>query len=496
MYTQLTFGHDKIENEWGLVDIYDENGKPTNYVAVRRYLPSYKILDELLKTKKLVGLCAYENFPEVSKNPHDNEYMKSEENDILKKYGNKIILWCHCFKTPTQFIPPGTPLLLQSDSDHYRNRDNLMKKADTVEKKYDFFCSLPNGDWNYWIRGGDVAKKWLNYMADTMKLTILVGGGDKQEGFSDLIQFTGFLPWDKYTDAMNTCKYMFNASRYDASPRIVIEALSLNIPVLLNQDILGGWKYINSSTGSFFFYDEPIETAIKRFMNGSYKPKEWIHLNLSRERSMKLLANTLHTIVSRRYEEFVDGIVCINLLKNKEKHKTNIDFETIEIPSSLVHYIEEEALDVDCQYYRKSVYHVKALELAKEKKWGKFMIIESNFVFDLVKERVLYVLSQFYTHFPNWDVFMLTTFWKNFHNTELDFIKKIQNATTVSGYMVQSNYIDTLIENFKEAGCLRKEEFQQKRTIETSFAIDQRWATLQKRDNFYISVPYIGKFVN
>ena len=489
MFSQLTFG-EPIEKEWGLINLCDENGNPTNYIAIRRHVQSYELLERQLRTKKLIGLSAYQNFPEVTKNPNDSEFMKSEENNILTKYGNKIILWCHCFKHPTQFITPGIPLLLHSDSDHYRHTERLMNMANTVVKKYDFFCSLPDGDWNYWIRGGDIAKKWLNYMADRMNLKILIGGGNKREGFSDLIDYTGHLQWDKYIDAMNSCKYMFNASRYDASPRIIVEALSLNIPVLLNQDILGGWKYINSLTGSFFFYDEPIEQVVTKFMRTSYKSKDWLKHYFDDKKPQQLLAKTLNTIVSLRYETFLDGIVCINL---KNKAKSNIECDQFDIPSSLIHYIDEKCLDVDCEYYRKSVYHIQALNLAKEKKWDKFMIIESRFVFDLVKERILYVLSELYSRFPNWDVFMLTTYWNSVKDTEIDFIKKVQRATTVSGYMVQSKYIDTLIANFQESGRLRLDELRQSNSKETSFAIDQYWRSLQERDNFYISVPYIGK---
>ena len=170
-YKKLKFGKNEDEN-WGLVNIYDENNKPTNLIGVRDPLVKFEKLDELLKTKKFVGLSAYQNFPQGIKNIHDNTNHRN--NNFIKKYGDKVILWCHCFKDPQNYIPPGIPLLLYSDSDQYAHVNTLYNLSTTVEKKYDFFCSIPNLKWNAWIRGEEIAKKWLNYMADNMNLKIII----------------------------------------------------------------------------------------------------------------------------------------------------------------------------------------------------------------------------------------------------------------------------------------------------------------------------------
>ena len=34
--------------------------------------------------------------------------------------------------------------------------------------------------------------------------------------------------------------------------RVVVEALCLGLPVVMNRNILGGWKYVNERTGKFF----------------------------------------------------------------------------------------------------------------------------------------------------------------------------------------------------------------------------------------------------
>jgi len=502
MHTQLTFG-ERIGDDWALTHILDEHGKQTDYICVRNHIERYDKLEELLKTKKLIGLSANQNFPKPTINPHEYAFMKSEENNILKKYGHKIILWCHCFKDPQNFVSPGIPLLLLSDSDHYRNVSTLITLSkNKKEKPYDFFCSLPPGDWNTWIRGVDVARKWLNYMADVMNLKIVVGAGDRRDGFSDKIEFTGHLPWNLFTEKMNQCKYLFNASRYDASPRIIIEALALNIPVMLNQDILGGWKYINKSTGMLFFYDEPIEAAVQRFMKRQYTPQKWMELNFDAKKSKQLLSDTVTRLMSFKYEDFIDGIMFINLADRADRLEHMMrEFNKAEIPLTLVHRIDA-VFDATCGHLGCTRSHIKALEYAKEKGWKRFLVLEDDFQFDFPKERILYIISEFLKRFERWDVFMFATYWNDVSDTDVDYIKQIKYGTTTSGYMVNHIYADTLYKNFVESMTLldkEVEQFKQVRTspderkYTTSYALDAYWFSLQKKDNFYISEPHLGK---
>ena len=494
LYTSLKFG-ESLPDNWGIINIYDEHNKPTNLIGIRGPMYNSDVLDELLKTKKLIGISAYQNFPQPLKNIHD----QYNSDTFLKQYENKIIVWCHCFKDPQNYIPQGVPLLLYSDSDQYSNTVNLNNLADTVEKKYDFFCSLPGGDWNAWIRGSDVAKKWLNYMADTMNLNILVGAGEKRDGFSDKIVFLGHLPWNEFTHKMNSCKYLINFSRYDASPRVIIEALSSNIPVLLNENILGGWKYINKQTGQLFFYDEPIENCINKFIKHTYTPLKWMKLNFNVDKNKIILANTINKLMSFNYEDFVDGIIYINL-EDREDRNTSIlnELKKIDVPSNLIHRIDA-VLNKICGYLGTVESHIIALEYAKKMKWKRCLILEDDAIFQYPKERILFILSEFLKKYENnWDVFMLSTYWTEMMDTDIDFIKKLVWGTTFTGYIVNEQYIDAFINNLKEGKQLLYEEVEQwklsnpnKKLYTTANALDQYSHKVQRIHNWYISNPYI-----
>ena len=69
-YKQLTFGETlsmKISC-WNIVHIIDQDNNPTNLIAVRNEFEnkeSEELFNTLLKTKKVIGLSSYQNFPRL-----------------------------------------------------------------------------------------------------------------------------------------------------------------------------------------------------------------------------------------------------------------------------------------------------------------------------------------------------------------------------------------------------------------------------------------------
>ena len=66
----------------------------------------------------------------------------------------------------------------------------------------------------------------------------------------------------------------------DASPRILTESLCVNIPVLVNLNIIGGWKYVNSETGEFFRDETDLEEAYMR-LNVNYNSENYLIYTLN-----------------------------------------------------------------------------------------------------------------------------------------------------------------------------------------------------------------------
>ena len=101
-------------------------------------------------------------------------------------------------------------------------------------------------------------------------------------------------PFQKYWAFMKilkSCRFLFLPNIYDASPRILSEALACNLPAIVNKNILGGWKYVNNKTGVFFNNERDFEKSLRVLLKNlkSYKPRKWFSTNYGPENSGKRL---------------------------------------------------------------------------------------------------------------------------------------------------------------------------------------------------------------
>ena len=74
-------------------------------------------------------------------------------------------------------------------------------------------------------------------------------------------------------------RVLFAPNLHDASPRVLAEAMCLNVPILVNRHILGGWKYVNDQTGAFFDNEDDVVGAFKGILaaqaQGRLQPRGW-----------------------------------------------------------------------------------------------------------------------------------------------------------------------------------------------------------------------------
>ena len=75
------------------------------------------------------------------------------------------------------------------------------------------------------------------------------------------------------------CRVLFAPNLHDASPRVLAEAMCLDVPILVNRHILGGWKYVNNRTGAFFGGEDDVVEAFKGILavqeQGQMQPRQW-----------------------------------------------------------------------------------------------------------------------------------------------------------------------------------------------------------------------------
>ena len=85
----------------------------------------------------------------------------------------------------------------------------------------------------------------------------------------------------------------------DASPVFLTEALCLDVPVVVNRRILGGWKYVRPDTGRFFTSENDVTAAVAACLSESFAPRSWFRAVHGPGNAASRLASFLGQVAAR-----------------------------------------------------------------------------------------------------------------------------------------------------------------------------------------------------
>jgi len=236
-------------------------------------------------------------------------------------WSKKIKTICHPFKTDKIF-PSEIKKYLFSESDFC---DKLTTCVDSQsekwnKKKYDFvYFTLIS-------REGTRSKglyllPLINEVAKELKLKGLVVNYSTRETkkhkgtiyhksldnikknigkFTNLKIINNKYSCEEVCEIMKSCKFVLLPSDSDASPRLLVESIVRDVPLVVNSSIYGGWKYINNGNGAFF--DAPnIEECYYKKYNEDY---EYYKNNLVYAIIKVLSIKEISSISKNFYKEF------------------------------------------------------------------------------------------------------------------------------------------------------------------------------------------------
>lgn len=291
----------------------DMNNNILPFVAVTGPFRDDKSKNRYYEYKKkgihIFGITAYKSFPNNKLfGKEEGEY---ERNDDFDYVGN-IKDWLCCFKNKEHYgFSHKNNIIDMSESDFYNAEDDKQSI-----KKYDFIyiCnkdndSCPLNGWNAINRNFELALKCFPILCNEFQLKGLVVGrvgcGLEKE-YGNKLEVVDWLDWHVLQEKMNESKILFVPNIYDASPRVIAECITKNLPVLMNRHILCGSKYINYETGEFFSDEIDLKTALTNLQNRIYKisPKNWWLNNYSQEKSQK----NLHKFLADAFPGELDDI--------------------------------------------------------------------------------------------------------------------------------------------------------------------------------------------
>jgi glycosyl transferase family 25 len=153
-----------------------------------------------------------------------------------------------------------------------------------------------------------------------------------------------------------------------------------------------------------------------------------------------------------------------------------------EIPFERFPAIYHEIGSIGC-----SKSHLNAIKLARDRKYKNIIIFEDDFEFIVNKDEFYQEMKKLNN--INFDACLLSYNTNHLYKYN-DFLYKIKDAQTTSGYIVNSHYYDTLI-NYWEKSINVFEKLG--KIGESKYTCDQSWKKLQERDNWYCFKKRIGK---
>lgn len=183
----------------------------------------------------------------------------------------------------------------------------------------------------------------------------------------------------------------------------------------------------------------------------------------------------------------IDMIMYINLNRRDDRRKLIEE----ELNNYELKYERFEAIDApNFGCYGCLLSHLNVLKIAREKGYKNVLILEDDFTFLVSKEELEDNLNQFFNGDIglNYNVCMLSYSLHEYKDIDNMVVSKILFAQTASGYIVNSNYYDKLIELFEWAVPLLLDT--RKHWL---YANDIVWRDLQKIDNWYYFKTRIGK---
>ena len=218
---------------------------------------------------RFIGMSSYKTFP------------RPESEDSLD-YETVCEGWCHCFRSPENFLFSSIPRALISHSDFtdHQRISPLTALQTAPDERFDVVYVGSENEWKKGTKNWALAAKCIPLLCRHLNLRVLVIGTPTDDFPSEPgICFCPSLPWERLLMHIAAARCVFVPNVVDASPRVIAEALCLNTPVVVNRHILGGWKYVNRFTGTFFEDQHDIVSAVRTCINQAVEPRSWFCTN-------------------------------------------------------------------------------------------------------------------------------------------------------------------------------------------------------------------------
>lgn len=130
--------------------------------------------------------------------------------------------------------------------------------------------------------------------------------------------------------------------------------------------------------------------------------------------------------------------------------------------------------------------HLKCLDDFEKSEYKNCLVLEDDFILNnnvSAKD----ALNNLFKHNIAWDVMMISGFTRNITRSTINYLAKVTEAQTASGYAVNKPFIHKIRNNIIE--CINRLTLNNHPDL---YAVDQYWKKLQPNNNWYIFYPKLG----
>jgi glycosyl transferase family 25 len=136
--------------------------------------------------------------------------------------------------------------------------------------------------------------------------------------------------------------------------------------------------------------------------------------------------------------------------------------------------------------------HIKVIQMAIQNKWKNVMVLEDDFNFIDDEKYINNSINYLYNDFKNidndWQIVSLSRGARqDMNNINDNYLYKAIAVSTTAGYIVNCNFYDTLLQNYKD-GLMKL----MKETNKEHYTLDAYWINLQPSSNWYVFNPSLG----
>ena len=204
----------------------------------------------------------------------------------------------------------------------------------------------------------------------------------------------------------------------------------------------------------------------------------FIYLNISnKSKSCSLCENFSYTMND------IDAYIYINL-ENRQDRKNLLlnEFKKLNIPENKIHKIS--GVSKPKNGHKGCVMsHILALELAKLNKWKMVAIFEDDMELNVSIDEYNRLLNKALQN-DKWDMILLHGSYQEMKTPIDNDIYYLKHSTQSTGYIIKSDYYDTLLDLFKNCNNnMVDDKWGDMEHRMEPYALDQQWNKLIKKDN-------------